>query len=50
MRLILMPMAALRAFAPTTQLLFGTDFPIESMKSTVEQFPFLKLPSGPKRA
>ena len=45
-----MPMAALRAFAPTTQLLFGTDFPIEPTQSTVEQFPVLKLPTDVQHA
>ena len=41
-----MPIAALRAFAPSTQYLFGTDFPIEPMESTVPQIPGLKLPGG----
>jgi 6-methylsalicylate decarboxylase len=45
-----MPMAALRAFAPTTQLLFGTDFPIEPMESTVTQIPGLKLPPDVQHA
>ena len=45
-----MPMAALRAFAPPTQFLFGTDFPIEPTESTVEQFPVLKLPAGVQHA
>jgi 6-methylsalicylate decarboxylase len=45
-----MPMAAVRAFAPTTQLLFGTDFPIEPTESTVEQFPSLKLPADVQHA
>src|SRR6266853_819578 len=40
-----MPMAALRAFAPTSQLLFGTDFPIEPIETTVTQIPGLKLPA-----
>lgn len=39
-----MPMAALRAFAPPTQYLFGTDFPVEAYETTVGQFPELKLP------
>ncbi len=39
-----MPMAALRAFAPPTQYLFGTDFPIEPVESTVTHIPELKLP------
>ena len=38
-----MPMAALRAFAPPTQFLFGTDFPVEAYGTTVDQFPELKL-------
>ncbi len=45
-----MPIAALRAFAPATQYLFGTDFPIEPMESTVRQFPGLKLPAGVQHA
>jgi predicted TIM-barrel fold metal-dependent hydrolase len=40
----------LRAFAPATQYLFGTDFPIEPMESTVRQFPGLKLPAGVQHA
>ncbi len=39
-----MPMAALRAFAPPTQYLFGTDFPVESYDTTVTQFSELNLP------
>lgn len=39
-----MPMAALRAFVPTSQLLFGTDYPIEPYETTVEQIPNLSLP------
>ena len=34
-----MPMASVRAFAPTTQLLFGTDYPAEPMESTLDQLP-----------
>lgn len=45
-----MPMAALRAFAPPTQYLFGTDFPIEPMESTVLNFPVLRLPSDVQHA
>jgi len=45
-----MPIAALRAFAPPTQYLFGTDFPIEPMETTVEQFPNLKLPGDVQHA
>jgi len=40
-----MPMAALRAFAPPTQYLFGTDFPVEAYETTVGQFAELKLPA-----
>lgn len=40
-----MPMASLRAFAPPTQFLFGSDFPVESYETTVGQFPELKLPA-----
>lgn len=39
-----MPMAALRAFAPPTQYLFGTDFPVEPYETTVNQIPELNLP------
>jgi 6-methylsalicylate decarboxylase len=45
-----MPMAALRAFAPATQLLFGTDYPIEPTESTVYNLPPLKLPSDVQHA
>ena len=45
-----MPMAALRAFAPTTQLLFGTDYPIEPTESTVYNLPPLKLPADVQHA
>ena len=44
------PMAALRAFAPPTQFLFGTDFPIEPTESTVENLPLLKLPADLQQA
>jgi predicted TIM-barrel fold metal-dependent hydrolase len=40
-----MPMAALRAFVPTSQLLFGTDYPVEPYETTVEQIPGLNLPA-----
>jgi 6-methylsalicylate decarboxylase len=40
-----MPIAALRAFAPTTQYLFGTDFPVEPYETTVDQIPGLSLPT-----
>jgi 6-methylsalicylate decarboxylase len=45
-----MPMAALRAFAPPTQFLFGTDFPIEPTESTVQNFPGLRLPADIQHA
>ena len=37
------PMAALQAFAPPSQYLFGTDYPVEPYETTVEQFPGLHL-------
>jgi predicted TIM-barrel fold metal-dependent hydrolase len=40
-----MPIAALRAFAPATQYLFGTDFPVEPYETTVDQIPGLSLPT-----
>jgi predicted TIM-barrel fold metal-dependent hydrolase len=45
-----MPMAALRAFAPASQLLFGTDYPIEPTESTVYNLPPLKLPGDVQHA
>jgi predicted TIM-barrel fold metal-dependent hydrolase len=45
-----MPVAALRAFAPPTQYLFGTDFPIEPSESTVLHIPALKLPAAEQKA
>lgn len=39
------PMAALRAFAPPTQYLFGTDFPVVHYETTMEPFSELKLPA-----
>ncbi len=41
-----MPIAALREFAPTTQFLFGTDFPIEPTESTVYNLADRKLPKA----
>jgi len=35
--------AALLAFAPSTQYLFGTDFPAEPMESTLDELPANKL-------
>ena len=37
------PMAALRAFAPPTQYLFGTDFPVVNYAATMGPMPDLKL-------
>jgi len=45
-----MPIAALREFAPSTQYLFGTDFPIEPTESTVYNLPMRKLPSDVQHA
>ena len=38
------PMAALRAFMPESQILFGTDYSPEPMESTVNELPGLTLP------
>jgi predicted TIM-barrel fold metal-dependent hydrolase len=38
------PMAALRAFMPEPQILFGTDYSPEPIESTVNELPGLKLP------
>ena len=38
------PMAALRAFMPESQILFGTDYSPEPIESTVNEIPGLKLP------
>ncbi len=45
-----MPVAALRAFAPSTQYLFGTDFPIEPTESTVNNLAQRKLPQDVEHA
>ena len=37
------PMAAMRAFMPESQILFGTDFAPEPIESTVNELPALKL-------
>ena len=37
------PMAALRAFMPESQILFGTDYSPEPIESTVNEIPGLKL-------
>jgi predicted TIM-barrel fold metal-dependent hydrolase len=39
-----MPIASVRSFAPPTQLLFGTDFPIWPYETTANLIPDLKLP------
>lgn len=38
------PMAAMRAFMPESQILFGTDYSPEPIESTVDELPGLKLP------
>jgi 6-methylsalicylate decarboxylase len=38
------PMAAMRAFMPESQILFGTDYSPEPMESTVNELPGLSLP------
>jgi predicted TIM-barrel fold metal-dependent hydrolase len=43
-------MAALLAFAPTSQLLFGTDWPAEPMESTLDELPKSKLSPQAMRA
>jgi predicted TIM-barrel fold metal-dependent hydrolase len=37
------PMAAMRAFMPDSQVLFGTDYPAQSMETTVNELPGLHL-------
>jgi predicted TIM-barrel fold metal-dependent hydrolase len=37
------PFAAMKAFMPEQQILFGTDYAPEPMESTVDQLPGLKL-------
>ena len=44
------PMAALRAFAPTSQLLFGTDYPAENPASTLQELKRRNLPPDVLRA
>jgi 6-methylsalicylate decarboxylase len=38
------PMAAMRAFMPESQILFGTDYSPEPIESTVDELPGLALP------
>ncbi len=38
------PMAAMRAFMPDSQVLFGTDYPAQPIESTVNELPDLHLP------
>ena len=44
------PMAALMKFALPDHILFGTDYPFESVESTVNELPGLGLSSGVMRA
>ena len=44
------PMAALRSFAPSTHILFGTDYPLEPIESTHNEMAKLRLPSDLQRA
>jgi predicted TIM-barrel fold metal-dependent hydrolase len=45
-----MPIAALLKLVPTTQLLFGTDYPAEPMETTMNQLPKNDLPPAVQRA
>jgi predicted TIM-barrel fold metal-dependent hydrolase len=38
------PFAAMKAFMPESQILFGTDYSLEPIESTVNELPGLKLP------
>ena len=40
------PFAAMKAFMPESQILFGTDYAPEPIESTVDQLPELKLPKA----
>ena len=44
------PIAAVMKFAPITQLLFGTDFPVWPYDTTTSHIPELKLPSNVQHA
>jgi predicted TIM-barrel fold metal-dependent hydrolase len=44
------PIAAVTRFAPTTQLLFGTDFPVWPYETTASLIPDLKLPAAVQHA
>ena len=44
------PMAALRSFAPSSHILFGTDYPLEPIESTHNEMAKLRLPSDLQRA
>jgi len=39
-----MPMAAMRAFMPESQILFGADYFPEAIETTVDEIPALGLP------
>jgi predicted TIM-barrel fold metal-dependent hydrolase len=43
-------MAALRSFVQTSQILFGTDYPLEPIETTAIEMEKLKLPSDVQRA
>jgi 6-methylsalicylate decarboxylase len=43
-------MAALLKLAPMWQILFGTDYPIEKIESTIDELPATKLTSAERRA
>ena len=43
------PMAAMRAFMPDTQILFGTDYSPEPIEPTVNELPGLALPKELER-
>jgi predicted TIM-barrel fold metal-dependent hydrolase len=43
-------MAALRSFVPPSQILFGTDYPLEPIETTHNEMQKLKLPAELQRA